>query len=270
MIAPETQPQASSTRIPRVIHYCWFGGRPLPDFAQRCLDSWREALPEYRIQRWDESNWDVSRHPYSARAYALKRYAFVSDLCRLDVLAKHGGIYLDTDVVVFKSFDPLLSYSAFLGMMYSDSIGTAVMASTKDSELITSILARYDSLLLGDHPNNDVVTRHLVESYPSFVLGNHNQSLPGGIAIFDRWHFERFSSQTGRSYAQHLVANSWHDTPSRKIGPLAHPESGPGILTATLRERVGNLRTIPKAAMFRTYVSHKLRFKRAVPLEQTR
>ena len=26
--------------IPKIIHYCWFGGNPLPELAQKCIDSW--------------------------------------------------------------------------------------------------------------------------------------------------------------------------------------------------------------------------------------
>ena len=40
--------------IPKIIHYCWFGGNPLPESAKKCIASWRKSLPDYEIKDWDE------------------------------------------------------------------------------------------------------------------------------------------------------------------------------------------------------------------------
>ena len=40
--------------IPKIIHYCWFGGNPLPELAQKCIASWRKYLPDYEIWQWSE------------------------------------------------------------------------------------------------------------------------------------------------------------------------------------------------------------------------
>lgn len=102
--------------IPKVIHYCWFGGNDIPENLQRCMDSWKQFMPDYQIQRWDESNYDIGKCDYIREAYAEKKWAFVSDYVRLDVCYTYGGIYLDTDVEVLKSFDELLSLDGFCGM----------------------------------------------------------------------------------------------------------------------------------------------------------
>lgn len=86
--------------IPKVIHYCWFGGKPLPKKAEKCIESWKRYMPEYEIKRWDESNFNVNIIPYTSEAYEEGKYAFVSDYARFWILYKYGGIYFDTDVEV--------------------------------------------------------------------------------------------------------------------------------------------------------------------------
>lgn len=102
--------------IPKVVHYCWFGGNPLPKLANKCIKSWKRHCPDYEIIRWDESNFDISACPlYVRQAYEVKQWAFVSDYVRLKVVHDHGGVYLDTDVELIKPLDSFLSHKAFFG-----------------------------------------------------------------------------------------------------------------------------------------------------------
>ena len=101
--------------IPKVIHYCWFGGNPLPKSAQKCIASWRKYLPDYEIKEWNESNFDVNIIPYTAEAYKAKKYAFVSDYARFWILYKYGGLYFDTDVEVIKNMDNIIAKGPFMG-----------------------------------------------------------------------------------------------------------------------------------------------------------
>ncbi|HJI39343.1 MAG TPA: hypothetical protein OIL91_09345 [Collinsella aerofaciens] len=72
--------------IPKTIHYCWFGGKPLGAEELRCIESWKKYLPEYEIKRWDESNFDVCGCDYVSEAYRAKKWAFVSDYARFEIL----------------------------------------------------------------------------------------------------------------------------------------------------------------------------------------
>lgn len=101
--------------IPKTIHYCWFGGKPLPPLALKCIASWERHLPGYEIRRWDESNFDISLLPYAAGAYAAGKYAFVSDVARYWILYHHGGVYFDTDVEVIAPLDDILDRGPFMG-----------------------------------------------------------------------------------------------------------------------------------------------------------
>ena len=102
--------------IPKIIHYCWFGGKPLPKSAEKCIASWKKYLPDYEIKRWDESNFDVNAIPYTREAYAACKYAFVSDYARFWILYHYGGVYFDTDVEVIRPIDDIINRGGFLGV----------------------------------------------------------------------------------------------------------------------------------------------------------
>ena len=101
--------------IPKIIHYCWFGGNPLPELAQKCIASWKKYCPDYEIIEWNEANYDVSKCAYMKEAYQAKKWGFVPDYARFDIIHNHGGIYLDTDVEIIRSLDGLLENRAFMG-----------------------------------------------------------------------------------------------------------------------------------------------------------
>ena len=100
----------------KVIHYCWFGGKPLPRSAEKCIASWKKFLPEYEIRCWDESNFDVNAIPYTREAYAAGKYAFVSDYARFWILYHNGGVYFDTDVEIVSPMYDILETGSFLGV----------------------------------------------------------------------------------------------------------------------------------------------------------
>lgn len=102
--------------IPKKIHYCWFSGKPMPDYLKKCVESWYKYCPDYEIIRWDESNYDVEKNLYMKQAYEAGKWGFVPDIARLDILYEYGGIYLDTDVELLRNLDDLLYQSAFTGV----------------------------------------------------------------------------------------------------------------------------------------------------------
>jgi hypothetical protein len=105
---------------PKIIHYCWFGGKPLPKNAQKCIHSWEKNLPDYEIKRWDESNFNVNIIPYVKEAYSVGKYAFVSDYARFWILYHYGGVYFDTDVEVLKPIDDIVQKGNFMGVEQQD------------------------------------------------------------------------------------------------------------------------------------------------------
>ncbi len=131
--------------IPKIIHYCWFGGNPLPELALKCIESWKKYLPDYEIKEWNENNFDLNCCNFVKEAYEAKKWAFVSDVARLKIIYEEGGIYLDTDVQVIKSFDDLLNNQCFLGEETSGFINTGLgFGAIKNSQIIKELLEIYE------------------------------------------------------------------------------------------------------------------------------
>lgn len=142
--------------IPKIIHYCWFGGNPLPDDAQKCIASWRKFLPEYEIKEWNESNFDVGCCSYVKEAYEAKKYAFVSDYARFYVLYREGGLYFDTDVEVIRNMDHIIAAGNFMGFEKS--------LATKEPEKVDAALGVNPGLGLGVAPGLGLL-RELLDFY---------------------------------------------------------------------------------------------------------
>lgn len=131
--------------IPKKIHYCWFGGNPLPELVQNCIASWKKYCPDYEIIEWNESNFDVNFCAYTKEAYEAKKWAFVSDVARLYALVHCGGIYMDTDVEVLKPLDQFLQYQAVSGFESEERVLTCMMACEKDNVMFREFLDEYQN-----------------------------------------------------------------------------------------------------------------------------
>ena len=134
--------------IPKVIHYCWFGRNPKPKLAEKCIKSWKKKCPDYQIIEWNEDNFDISNCPlYVRQAYAAKKWAFVTDYVRLKIIYDNGGIYLDTDVELVKSLNPLLNYQAYFG--YEDGIHIATglgFGAEKNTPILMELMNDYQDI----------------------------------------------------------------------------------------------------------------------------
>ena len=94
--------------IPKKIHYIWFGKGEKNERVQKCLESWHKYLPDYEIIEWNEDNFDINFNDFTKQAYDNKKWAYVSDVARFWILYNEGGIYMDTDVEVYKPLDEFL------------------------------------------------------------------------------------------------------------------------------------------------------------------
>lgn len=211
--------------IPKVIHYCWFGGKPLPPLAEKCLASWRKYLPDYEIRRWDETNFDVEAHPYTRDAYVAGLYAFVSDYARFKILFENGGVYFDTDVEVIRPLDDVLAAGPFMGFE-SDGHGSPIavapglgLASEAGMNLYAEILKRYDDMPFYDVEGNrnpysmiPMVTEMLVSKGLKGGVGIENIE---GVNVYPQEWFNPFEDSTGRlkkttnTRTIHWYSKSW-------------------------------------------------------------
>lgn len=211
--------------IPKIIHYCWFGGRPLPEELKQCIKSW-ELLYDYKIYEWNESNCTFTDNEFIRRAYEQKQLCFMSDYIRLKVLQDYGGIYFDTDIMIYKRFDPLLELEAFVNFIFDSSIGTAVIGAKPGNTFIKGILDIYHNLKFdpdlpynsikregNDYyiktflPNNYIFTYFMLNQYPEFKLNNKHQCF-NDVVVFPKEYFE-IGTLLNKQYSIHLCTGAW-------------------------------------------------------------
>lgn len=130
--------------IPKTIHYCWFGRNKKPNKVLKCIQSWRRQCPNFEIIEWNEDNFDCHSNAYYEWCYQNKKWAFLSDLARLEIIEKFGGIYLDTDVELVRSLDSLLKYPAFLCFETQEYIATGLgFGACKNHPIIRKMIDEY-------------------------------------------------------------------------------------------------------------------------------
>src|SRR6187402_3325286 len=132
--------------IPKTIHYCWFGKGKMPKLVNKCIESWKKHLPDYEIKEWNEDNFDVNIIPFTTEAYKSKKYAFVSDYARFKILYDEGGIYLDTDVEVFRNFDNFLDNETFTGFETIERVNPGIiMGAQKCNTFMKEMFESYNN-----------------------------------------------------------------------------------------------------------------------------
>ena len=132
--------------IPKIIHYCWFGGKDKTKAVIRCIDSWKKYLPDYEIIEWNESNTEITISPYVEKAYMDKKWAFLTDYLRLYIVYNYGGVYFDTDVEVIKSIDDVLFQEYYLACERDGIINTGLgFGAEKGNQIIWALLKEYDN-----------------------------------------------------------------------------------------------------------------------------
>jgi len=205
--------------IPKKIHYCWFGKKPLPALTLNCIKSWRKNLPDYEIIEWNESNFNVNKFEFTKEAYASKKYAFVSDVCRLHVLYKYGGVYLDTDMEILKPLD-FISKNFVIGFEEKNFVAAGIIISPKENYFIGSIIEKYKFLSFNESISNlksitipKIITNELIKK--GLILNNISQTIDKDIHVYSSEYFYPLNYFTGKltikknTYSIHHYESSW-------------------------------------------------------------
>ena len=212
--------------IPKIVHYCWFGPKHIPALEVKCIESWKNFLPDYKFQFWNETTFDINSFNFTREAYDKKYFAFISDFIRAFALNKYGGIYLDADVELLSNISSLLkNKKAVLGFENSTFIGTALMAFTANHPIMTNLQDYYNSnsfMSANGHVNitgNPVIFSEILKKYG--VLLNGKDQLVNGVHVFNRNVFfpKKLSENEFRinkeTVAIHHFSGSWL-TPRQK------------------------------------------------------
>ena len=214
--------------IPKIIHYCWFGGNPLPKSAEKCIASWRKFLPDYEIKEWNEQNFDVNIIPYTAEAYQARKFAYVSDYARFWVLYRYGGLYFDVDVEIIKPIDDIVARGPFMGCETEsvseaepNSLGVAPglgLAVDPGNGLIKELLNGYEKIgFLSENKNRTVGTYKTIVSYTTDLLVSHGLKntpkvqLVDGIYIYPKEYFNPLEHINQLHITENTRSIHWYD-----------------------------------------------------------
>ena len=207
-------------KIPRIIHYCWFGRSEKPEIVKKCIQSWKNILTDYEIIEWNEDNFDINSNKYVKEAYENKKYAFVSDYVRVKVLYDMGGIYLDTDVEVYKSLDKFLEEESFWGFEEKNYIATSTIGARSGNRLIKQFLDFYEGKSYTEmakdietSTNVQIVTKIFKEI--GFKMNGEKQIINGIGTIYPQEYFSPYDyinyydKKTDKTYTMHHFYKSW-------------------------------------------------------------
>lgn len=214
--------------IPRIIHYCWFGGGQKPELVLKCIGSWKKICPDYKIIEWNESNYDVNKCAYIREAYENKKWAFVTDYARLDIVYHEGGIYLDTDVEILRSFDGFLEHRAYFGFEDGGFVATGLgFGGEEGNEILAGMLKDYENIhfILEDGKMDvtpcPVRNSHVLEEHGFFLDGCTQEQ--NGVALYStEWfcpisyntHEKMFTENTA---SIHYYSGLWMEPEEHKI-----------------------------------------------------
>lgn len=182
----------------------------MPGDMQERVKRWAGMHPGWQIRPWSGTDCDFSRCAYAADAYRRKQWAYFSDYVRLRALYEQGGVYLDTDIELLRSFDPLADGVLHLSYMHNCALGTAVIVSPPRHPLIGRLLAFYEQLDGEKMINNNAVfTEYFLQEVPAFKLNGRWWKGPG-ICVHPKTAFEQPDFRH-RGYAIHLFNQSWNN-----------------------------------------------------------
>ena len=198
--------------IPKIIHYCWLSNDPIPKDLKKYMKSWKEKLYDYEIILWDLNRFDLNRSLWVKQAFEAKKYAFAADYIRLYAVYNYGGIYMDMDVEVIKSFNDLLRNDYILGYEAAKGLEAGVFGAPKKAPWVKEVLEYYTSKefalpngLYNDTPlpiimdevlNADYITNKKIVPLPTDFLTAKSYKT-GKITI------------TPNTYTIHHFAGSW-------------------------------------------------------------
>lgn len=256
--------------IPKIIHYCWFGGNCLDEKAEKCLQSWRKFFPDYEIIQWNESNFDVTKIDFMEKAYRNKEWAFVSDVARLMVVYEHGGIYFDTDVEVIRSYDDILSENpkAFMGIDNNGLVNTGLgFGAEKKHPILKKHIELYKRISFEEYSDHlsdiacPILTTSLLQ--PLGLLKENKKQFIADIEIFPTSYFAPIDYRTGKikitdkTRSIHWYNASWQDSKTKKEQEQLRKLSA--IFGVRLGETLyGTMSCVKREGAFH-YVIHRIR-----------
>lgn len=226
--------------IPKIIHYCWLSNDPYPQKIVECMESWHKYMPDYTIKRWSTQNFDINSVTLTQQAFNAKKWAFAADYIRAYALYTEGGIYLDSDVMLYGDLSKLLDSDFVSAVEHHPSekdmiknkslldsnfnrktdkvkvlgigIQAAVLASNKGHSLAKKVLDFYNDFTLEEILTNNY-TAPTVWAYNAESLGyryiDEEQLLSESVHLYPTEIISSSNQGSSKSIAIHWCEGSW-------------------------------------------------------------
>mgnify|MGYP003293263601 CR=1 FL=1 len=227
--------------IPKIIHFCWLSNDPIPEKLQRCMDSWKKHLSDYEFMLWNFDRFPQGKSKWVDDAFNNKKYAFAADYIRMYALYNYGGIYLDMDVEVLKSFDDFLGLRTMIcyeNHKELSNLEVAAFGVELNSKWVEDCLKYYDSrefvnedgsfntkvlpVIVAEQLKNAGYRTKLVKSISEAKEIEKSNTIP----VFDFVYFSPKCYETGEmsvassTYSIHHFAGSWLPKQELMIGNI--------------------------------------------------
>ncbi len=171
-----------------------------------CIESWKQTCPDFEVKEWNEENFPVEQSPFVQRMYAERKWAFVADYARLKILLEHGGFYLDTDMLLIQSLEPLTKNLCVLGEESTGVISAGMIGAEAHHSFIEACKNHYDretaslitiprvlSLVFNTYPNKANLTVYPPKTFYPFdsehIKEFHGQDLGPEVIGVHLWHY---------------------------------------------------------------------------------
>lgn len=220
--------------IPKILHYTWFSGDPFPESIKKCIETWKCYLSDYEWHLWDMSAIESIDSEYLKEALSARKWACASDYVRLYALAKYGGVYLDTDVMMLRNLDDFLNDKVFIGKETSihftgshsaQYLTSHCMGAEKNHPYILKCLSYYEDrhFIVSNNQNIPISLRYNLVLLPYIQaeiarqvgynwkpLTQEVQYLEDGLVVYPSEYFDAVKSATP-AVCQHLALGSWRE-----------------------------------------------------------
>lgn len=220
--------------IPRKIHYTWFSNDPFPAIVQQCIQSWHQYMPDYEFILWDSKRIEQIDSLWLKQCLKKRKWAFAADYVRLYAVYTEGGIYLDTDCMVYQSFDSLLTNVSFIGKERSVHVEgrrtemyltSHCFGAEKGDWFVGRVLSYYNNrpFIMSDDETLPMRLKYNTEyqpfihseiakqiGYNPFPSADIEQHLEHGLVIYPSFYFDA-TEITTHTYTRHLALGGWRE-----------------------------------------------------------
>jgi mannosyltransferase OCH1-like enzyme len=202
--------------IPRILHHIWIGPDPLPDDHRPWIRSWKRHHPSWEHRLWTEK--DLPADPIRPEILQrLRAPVERADILRLEILYRHGGVYLDGDLECLRPIDDLLEGAEFVGVSHKPGrITNTAIAAVPGHPLLERALEQVKPM----DTYWTSASERLKEVAGPLLLQRLVPDFPEIRLLEPPVFFPATAEERARAVAVHHMARVWHNATTLRAAML--------------------------------------------------